>query len=380
LRLYYPQLSPASDISLMVHAKLMVIDDRLLRVASSNLSNRSMGLDCESDLAIETEPGTDTAQAITQFREQLIAEHLGVEPAAVGEAMQRQDSLIKAIDSLCGGDRTLQLLDTEIDPDIDQLVPESALIDPERPMDAERFVTHFVPDEHKPRTARRVILGVLTLIALLGMAAAWRWTALGDSLDIDTLILQAETLNAHPVTPLLVILGIALAGSLAVPLTLLVVTAVLAFGSLAGFFYSLAGAELSAVLIYAAGQGMGRDLVRRYAGKRLNNVSKQLSKRGVMTIITLRIVPVAPFVVINLVAGASHISFRDFALGTLVGLLPGLVAIAFFADGLVGSIRDPDIGSITWLTAVVVLIAVATFWLRKWLRGRKAPTKSQADA
>ncbi len=149
---------------------------------------------------------------------------------------------------------------------------------------------------------------------------------------------------------------------------------------MAGFFYSLAGAELSALLAYAAGQGMGRDLVRRYAGKRLNSISRQLSKRGVMTIITLRIVPVAPFVVINLVAGASHISFRDFALGTLVGLLPGLVAIAFFADSLVRSIRDPDIGSITWLTAVVLLIVVATFWLRKWLRGRQTPTDSQADA
>jgi len=380
LRLYYPQLSSSSDTSLMVHAKIMVIDDRLLRVASSNLSNRSMGLDCECDLAIEAEPGSDTAQAIRQFREQLVAEHLGVEPGTVSEAMQREKSLIRTIESLHASERTLEPLDTAVDPEIDQLVPESALIDPERPMDAERFVTHFVPDEHKPHTARRVVMAVLTLVTLLGMAAAWRWTALGDWLSIDTLTRQAEMLDAHPATPLLVILGIALAGSLAVPLTLLVVVAVLAFGSLAGFFYSLAGAELSALLIYAVGQGMGRDLVRRYAGERLNSVSKQLSRRGVLTIVTLRIVPVAPFVVINLVAGASHISFRDFALGTLVGLLPGLVAIAFFADGLVRSIRDPDVGSIAWLAAVVLLITVTTLWLRKWLRTRKGASNTQADS
>ena len=380
LRLYYPQLSSSSDTSLMVHAKVMVIDDCLLRVASSNLSNRSMGLDCECDLAIEAEPGTETAQAIRQFREQLLSEHLGVEPATVGEAMQREQSLIKTIESLHARERTLQSLDTAVDPETDQLVPESALIDPEQPIDAERFVTHFVPDEHKPHTARRVVTGVLTLVTLLGMAAAWRWTALGDWLNIDTLTRQAEMLDAHPATPLLVILGIALAGSLAVPLTLLVVATVLAFGSLAGFFYSLVGAELSALLIYAVGQGMGRDLIRRYAGQRLNSVSKQLSKRGVLTIVTLRIVPVAPFVVINLVAGASHISFRDFALGTLVGLLPGLIAIAFFADGLVRSIRDPDIGSITWLAAVVLMIALAAIWLRKWLRARQTSTESRADA
>jgi phosphatidylserine/phosphatidylglycerophosphate/cardiolipin synthase-like enzyme len=77
LRLYYPQLSSSSDTSLMVHAKVMVIDDRLLRVASSNLSNRSMGLDSECDLAIEADTASDTEQAIRRLREQLLAEHLG---------------------------------------------------------------------------------------------------------------------------------------------------------------------------------------------------------------------------------------------------------------------------------------------------------------
>ena len=95
---------------------------------------------------------------------------------------------------------------------------------------------------------------------------------------------------------------------------------------------------------------------------------------------TLRIVPVAPFVVINLVAGASHISFRDFAHGTLIGLLQGLLAIAFFADGLIRSIRDPNVGSIAWLGAVILMIAGATLWLRKWQRGRQDATGSRADA
>ena len=75
-----------------------------------------------------------------------------------------------------------------------------------------------------------------------------------------------------------------------------------------------------------------------------------------------------------------HISFKDFALGTLLGLVPGLVAIALFADGLVHSIRDPDISSFTWLTVVVLIIALAAFGLRKWLRRRQAPTESQEDS
>jgi len=380
LRLYYPQLSSSSDVSLMVHAKVMVIDDTLLRVGSSNLSNRSMGLDCECDLAIEAEPGSDTEQAIRKFRAQLLGEHLGVKPEQVNEAMQRERSLINAIECFSGGERALKPLDTSVAPEVDQLVPESALIDPERPMDSKAFVSHFVSDEHKPHTARRIVLGVVTLATLLGLAAAWRWSPLGEWLDIDRLISQAQTLNAHPATPLLMIAGFAVAGSLAMPLTLLVVATVLAFGSLTGFFYSLVGAELSALLTYAVGQGAGRDLVRRYAGERLNSVSKQLSRRGVLTIITLRIVPVAPFAVINLVAGASHIRFRDFMLGTLIGLLPGLAAIALFADSLVHSIRNPDVGGFAWLATVVLGIVLATLWVRKLLQRRQASADSGAES
>ena len=380
LRLYYPQLSPSSDTSLMVHAKVMIIDDRLLRVASSNLSNRSMGLDCECDLLIEAESNTDNQRAIKQIRERLLAEHLDVSPETLDETMQQEKSLIKTIESLRGRDRTLQPLDTTVDEDVDQLIPESALIDPEKPIDSESLVNHFVPDEHKPHTAKRAVLAVSLLVALLGLAAAWRWTALGEWLDLDMMRQQAEALNTHALAPVLAIIIIAVAGSLAVPLTLLVVTAVLAFGSIAGFFYSLIGAELSSVLTYAMGQGAGRDLVRRYAGERLNGVSKKLSKRGILTIITLRIVPVAPFVVINLVAGASHIRFKDFALGTLIGLLPGLIAIALFADGLLQSVRDPNIETFTWLAVVVLLVVLMMFGLRKWLSGSQTSTESQTDS
>jgi uncharacterized membrane protein YdjX (TVP38/TMEM64 family) len=374
LRLYYPQLAPDTDISLMVHAKFMVVDDRLLRVASSNLSNRSMGLDSECDLAIEADVGSANQHAIRDLRLSLICEHLGIETDTFRDSEQEHDSLIRAIEAHRGGERTLQLLHAEVDREVDQLVPESALIDPERPIDSHQFVNHFVPDEDKPHTAKHVLLGVTLLAALLALTAAWRWTPLGDWLDIDILMRQAESLQAYPATPLLVIPLFALAAALAVPLTLLVVTAVLVFGSLLGFAYALAGAVLSALLSYMLGQGMGRDLVRRYAGKRLNRISKNLSQRGVLTIITLRIVPVAPFAVINLVAGASHIRLRDFALGSLIGLLPGVSAIALFADSVVRSLRHPDGSNLAWLLTVLVVIVAMMFGLRKWLSRKSQNT------
>jgi uncharacterized membrane protein YdjX (TVP38/TMEM64 family) len=351
----------------MVHAKFMVVDDRYLRIASSNLSNRSMGFDTECDLVIEAQDDTDTQRAIRKLRQTLISEHLGTRPEDYDKSEQDCVSLIRAIEAHQDGDRSLQPLDTEVARDIDQLVPESALIDPEKAVCSDDLINHFVADEDKPQTAMNVFVGITVLVIMLALAAAWRWTPLSDWLDIDRLMSQVETFATYPFAQLLVIPVFALAASLAVPLTLLVVTVILVYGALPGFGYAFAGAVLSSLISYLLGQTAGRNLVRRYAGKRLNRISKKLSRRGVTTIITLRILPVAPFAVINLVAGTSHIRFRDFTLGTSIGLLPGITTIALFADSVVRSIRHPDGANLSWLAVVLIIIVATLFGLRKWL-------------
>jgi phosphatidylserine/phosphatidylglycerophosphate/cardiolipin synthase-like enzyme len=108
LRLYYPQLGRGRPLH--VHSKVMVVDDRLARIGSSNLSNRSLSLDTECDLAIESGGRGDLARAIGGLRDDLLAEHLGVPQARFREALERRGSLIAAVEALRGGERTLQPL------------------------------------------------------------------------------------------------------------------------------------------------------------------------------------------------------------------------------------------------------------------------------
>ena len=63
-----------------MHAKLTIVDDRVLRIGSANLNNRSMGLDSECDVFIDAdrEGNGHAAQTITKLRHSLLAEHLGV--------------------------------------------------------------------------------------------------------------------------------------------------------------------------------------------------------------------------------------------------------------------------------------------------------------
>jgi phospholipase D1/2 len=136
-RLYTPVTENGEDI--YVHAKVMVIDDMLLRVGSSNLNNRSMGLDTECDLAIEagTDGDADRRNTITEIRNRLASEHLGVAPEVLADAINAsQGRLAGAIDSLRRDKgRSLRLFEPEQLTAGDRLVAESELLNSDRPED-----------------------------------------------------------------------------------------------------------------------------------------------------------------------------------------------------------------------------------------------------
>ncbi|HWL66903.1 MAG TPA: phospholipase D-like domain-containing protein [Geminicoccus sp.] len=91
--------SPGGDIDILIHAKLMIIDDRFLKVGSANINNRSVGLDTECDLAIEAQGDADR-QSIATIRRQLLAGHLRVTPEELRAATVEHGSTIRAIRAL----------------------------------------------------------------------------------------------------------------------------------------------------------------------------------------------------------------------------------------------------------------------------------------
>ncbi|WP_312895164.1 phospholipase D-like domain-containing protein [Microvirga sp.] len=131
LRVYTPVT--AGEQPIYVHAKIMIMDDRLLRVGSSNLNNRSMGYDTECDLALETEDDTPVADVIRRFRAGLLAEHLGTSPEQVSATMAEKRSLIAAIEALSGPGRSLRPFDPPEINDAEKALADHELLDPERP-------------------------------------------------------------------------------------------------------------------------------------------------------------------------------------------------------------------------------------------------------
>lgn len=130
-RIYVPVAKGGTDI--YVHAKVMIVDDAILRVGSANMNNRSLGLDSECDLIIDTALGVNrnAGPAIAAIRTRLLAEHLGVTPERVAETFARNSSLVDTVEALRGEGRTLELLDLEKPGPLDEFIAGNELLDPE---------------------------------------------------------------------------------------------------------------------------------------------------------------------------------------------------------------------------------------------------------
>ncbi|HSX57232.1 MAG TPA: phospholipase D-like domain-containing protein [Sphingomonas sp.] len=105
LRIYHPVTASGEDI--YVHAKILVVDDRVLRVGSSNFNNRSLGLDTECDVALAA-PDEHIASRIAAIRNGLLAEHLGLDTLTIARRLIETGSLIATIEQLRGTGRRLR--------------------------------------------------------------------------------------------------------------------------------------------------------------------------------------------------------------------------------------------------------------------------------
>jgi phospholipase D1/2 len=164
-RIWHPVNAAGEPI--YVHAKVIVIDDRLLRIGSSNLNDRSMGFDTECDVAVEGAEAT-TREAILTFRHRLVAEHLGVAPGAVAEACAAKGSLIAAMEVLSDPDgRGLREIVRLEEGPLDALMANRHLLDP-------RYHARRASMAGRGIRPRHLAVGAAVLAVGVGLWIAWR--------------------------------------------------------------------------------------------------------------------------------------------------------------------------------------------------------------
>lgn len=375
VRLLYPAVrEDGEEAPVMVHAKVMVVDDTVLRVGSSNLNNRSMGLDSECDLAIEARDEAQRA-AIAGLRDRLLAEHLGVAPEAVTETLEREGSLFRTVEKLTREDRFLAPIEDEAAYDDAVSTTVRDLADAERPVRPEDFVGDMYDAQGATTPRHRWLKLAATVLAVAVLAGLWNLSPLAEWADPERLEPRLEAISDSPWAPLAVTALFVLGGLVVFPVTVMIALTAMTFGPWLGFLYAALGSLLGAAISYRLGALAGRGFLRGLMGRRLNKVSLALGRRGVVSVIALRMVPVAPFTVINMVAGVSHIRFGDFLLGTALGMAPGIALMTALGDGLRKVWRSPTPENLAILAGLALLWIGVTLALQaavsRWRERRR---------
>jgi len=376
---YYPHVPGlAEGCCLDVHSKLMIADLDQLRMGSANLCNRSMALDSECDVAIESRGRPELAEAISGLRDRLLAEHLGARPEAVREAVVRAGSLHGAIAALAGGARTMRPFE-DLKEWPEAIVELAAVADPEEPiapaiLSLERRAEGEEPGPAKPAWFK---LG-LVAAAFLGLAALWRFTPLAGLVTAENVMGWAHDFGSRWWAPLVVMAAYTPACFVMFPRPLITLAGVVAFGPWLGFVYALAGIVGSAAVTYEVGRRMRRDTVRRLAGPKLDRMVAVLRKHGLLAMTLLRLVPLAPFAVEGIVAGAVRLKLWHLLAGTAIGMLPGSLATTLFGDQLETALSG---GGVNWwvIGGALLLLAGGALAVKRWF-GRMAGNLAEKSA
>jgi uncharacterized membrane protein YdjX (TVP38/TMEM64 family) len=370
------KVAPKGVLSIHVHAKLLIVDDRFLRVGSSNLNNRSMGFDTECDIGIEAETEAHR-KAIASIRNRLIAEHWGTDEESVAAALATALPAAKSLHSMprqpvfstvhgakrerlkpwrraarAPAFRRVRPIERDETAGLDLVVQ---LGDPERVVSTEQLVAQATGIRSPLPLVKwgLLLLGLAALVALLAYAASTFDWGLDDV--AARVVATIEGLAGNPLRVPLVLAAFVLASVFAVPILALIGATVVALGPALGFVCSATGTLLAAGATFGVGRLIGRKPLQRLLGSKVDALEKRIAKRGVIAIALIRKVPIAPFTFVNMGIGALGIRFRDFILGTALGMLPGIAAFSFVSGSVIEAWREPTPRNLAFIAGAIAV-------------------------
>ena len=218
----------------------------------------------------------------------------------------------------------------------------------------------------------KALLTVATLLlGIIGIAFAWHFTGLAEIVTVERIRHVLAGARGDPWAPALVLAAYLIAAAVAFPVNVLILATAAVFGPWYGFAYSALGVFTSAFLVYFVGAHLGKATVERLPGPKLRRILERARKRGILVVVAFRVVPVAPGTVVNLVLGASGIRFADFAIGSVVGMTPGLLLVSIMGDRLVALITEPSVGEVGVLVLCVAAYLALVFVAQALLSRRR---------
>lgn len=228
---------------------------------------------------------------------------------------------------------------------------------------------HAAPPAFKPKPRTwRALAGAFVTFGGVGLVFLFGARLLG----LDGAATVRDGLAAASASPWALPATVAIFAALAflgVPQMVLIAAAIVALGPWAGMADSWAGTMVSSLIGFWFGRRFGAGVLRDWGGTRVGRIVDLIARNGFLASLLIRLAPTAPFVFVNMAAGAAEVSLADFAAGTAVGIIPKIGLIALTGGSLMGLARGggPQAALAMALAAAgwITLSLVGYAWMRR---------------
>ncbi len=227
-------------------------------------------------------------------------------------------------------------------------------------------------------TKKSIIKFVILLMIIAGAFFAFRYTPLSQYTQKEALLNLLTRFREHWWGPVGFILIYGVGCVVAFPGSLLTLCGGAIFGVAWGSFYNILASNLGATLAFLMARYFGRDFVSRFMKGRIESFDEKVATHGFRFIFTLRLIPLVPFNGLNLGSGLSKIKYRDYLLGSVLGMLPGTFIYTYFADALLGGVTGSGKKAMTNLiiaSSLLILISLVPTIYKKFKKPKAVEGK-----
>lgn len=229
--------------------------------------------------------------------------------------------------------------------------------------------------------ADRFLVPGIILCGLLIFGLAWEFSPLSNYATPEKIAEVARNFAQKPMAPLMMVGLFVLSQLVFFPLIIMTLATAMVFGPVEGIMISLMGACISATITYFMGFALGKYGFKRVMGTVCAQIRSYIEGTGIVGMIALRFVPVAPYSVVNIALGVLSIPFTTYIAGSFLALLPGSIIRSFLGGAITDLWEKPDaknigivaIGITVWLLVVVSSHVFVSRWRKN--RGIMSPKR-----
>lgn len=237
------------------------------------------------------------------------------------------------------------------------------------------------PDAAMPTSAQESssIKGKIVVAAILATAiGAFFYFDLQQYLSLDALKANRDRLLAfteanYATAVVSFIVSYCLVTGLSLPgAAILTLAGGFLFGSVLGTVFVNVGATTGATLAFLAARYLLRDWVERKFGDRLGPIQEGFAKNAFSYLITLRLIPLFPFFLVNMVSGLTRVNLGTYVVATALGIIPGSFVYAYAGRqlGTINSLKEIASPNVLLAFTLLGLLALVPVVYRRFTAGK----------